>query len=81
MHLVAIQAALFLLHQLLNSTTELVGARCGLPVAAYALESCNHILVLHAFYKAAYSLQITVATTVEFYIDYNAVVACEFNET
>ena len=74
-------ASLLLRHQLLYCTAELVGARCGLAVAAYAFEACNYILVLHAFDKATYSLQVAVATSVELYVYYNSVVACQFNET
>ena len=74
-------ASLLLSHQLLYCAAELVGARCGSAVAADALEACNYILVLHAFYKAADALQVTVAATVELYVDNDAVIACQFNET
>ena len=76
-----INASLFLFHQLLYCTAELVGARCWSAVAADALETCNYILVLHAFYKAADALQVTVAATVELHVDNDAVIACQFNET
>ena len=74
-------ASLLLLHQLLYCAAELVGARCWSAVAADALEACNYVLVLHTFYKAADALQVAVAATVELYVNYDAVIACQFNET
>ena len=74
-------ASLLLCHQLLYCAAELVGARCWSAVAADALETCNYILVLHAFYKATDALQVAVAATVELYVDNDAVIACQFNET
>ena len=61
-------ASLLFLHQLLYRAAELVGARCWLAIAADALEACNDVLVLHACDKAAYSLKVAVAATVELYI-------------
>ena len=61
-------ASLLFLHQLLYRAAQLVGARCGLAVAAYALEACDYVLVLHACNQLAYSLQVAVAATVELYI-------------
>ena len=74
-------ASLLLSHQLLYCAAELVGARCGSAVAADALEACYYILVLHAFYKAADALQVTVAATVELHVYNHSVIACQFNET
>ena len=73
-------ASLLFLHQLLYRAAQLVGARCGLAVAAYALEACDYVLVLHACNQLAYSLQVAVAATVELDIDNYTVVTCQFNE-
>ena len=72
-------ASLLFLHQFFYCTAQLVGARCWLAVAAYALEACNDVLVLHACYQAAYALQVAVATTIEFYFFQNAILARYLN--
>ena len=68
-------------HQLFNGTTQLVGARCGLAVAAYALEALNDILISHTFHQLAYPLQVAVATTKELHINHHTVLPGEFNKT
>ena len=72
-------ASLLFLHQLLYRAAQLVGARCGLAVAAYALEACNHVLVLHSCHQLAYSLQVAVAATVELYVCYDTILARYLN--
>ena len=68
-------ASLLLSHQLLYCAAELVGARCGSAVAADALEACNDVLVLHACDKAAYALEVTVATAIELHLFQNSILA------
>ena len=72
-------SSISLSHQLLDGEAQLVGARCGLAVAAYSLEACNHILVLHAGYQLAYSLQVAVATAVELHFFQYSVLARYLN--
>ena len=74
-------ASLLFLHQQLNRAAELVGARCGLAVAAYAFEACNDVLILHASNKATYALQVAVAATVEFHFFQNSILARHLNVT
>ena len=66
-------------HQLFYRAAKLVGARCGLAVAANALEACNHVLILHTCYQLAYSLQVTVATAVELHFFQYSVLARYLN--
>ena len=72
-------ASLLFLHQLLYRAAQLVGARCWLAIAAYALEACNDVLVLHACDKAAYSLKVAVAAAIEFYLFQYSILARYLN--
>jgi hypothetical protein len=63
------------LHQLLDGATQLVGARRGLSVATYSIQSRNYILVFHTFYQLAYALQITVTSAVKSNICYTSILA------
>ena len=74
-------ASLLFLHQLLNRAAQLVGARCGLAVAAYAFEACNDVLIFHSGYQPAYALQVAVAATVELDIGEYSVLARHLNVT
>ena len=74
-------ASLLFLHQLLNRAAELVGARCGLAVAAYAFEACNDVLIFHSGHQPAYALQVAVAATVELDIGEYSVLARYLNVT
>lgn len=67
-------------HKLFNGAAQLVGARGRLSVAAYSVEALNHFLVLHTLYKAAYSLKIAVAATVECDVYNASVLARQLNE-
>ena len=72
-------SSISLSHQFLYRAAQLVGARCGLAVAANALEACNHVLILHTCYQLAYSLQVTVATAVELHFFQYSVLARYLN--
>ena len=67
--------------ELFYRATELVGARCRLAIATYALEACYDVLVTHALDKTCNTLQIAVATAEELNIGDNAIVASNFNKT
>ena len=72
-------ASLLFLHQLLYRAAQLVGARCGLAVAAYSLEACNHVLVFHSLNQACDALQVAVASAIEFHVCENTVLARYLN--
>ena len=72
-------ASLLFFHQFFYCVAQLVGTRCGLAVAAYALEACNDILVLHSLYQACDALQVAVAAALEFHICENTVLARYIN--
>ena len=72
-------SSISLSHQFLYRAAQLVGARCGLAVAANALEACNHVLILHTCCQLAYSLQVTVATAVELHFFQYSVLARYLN--
>jgi hypothetical protein len=56
-----------------QSCGELVGARCAFAFAIHAFQACYHVVNSHTFNKAAYALQVAVASTGEYHISYFAV--------
>ena len=67
--------------QLLKGAAELVRAGGAFAAAVYAVKAGYYIVYLLAGYKAAYSLQVTVASAQECYLlDYIVVIGHYFYE-
>ena len=58
----------FLLHNQREGTAELIRTRCRLGATTYAMQFSNHVAYRHSFYQRAYSLQISVAATIELHV-------------
>ena len=71
---------LFGLHQLLDSTTQLVGTGRRLTVTADAIETVDNLLILHSFNQFGNTLQVAVTTAIKLHVDNATLITANFDE-